>query len=648
MDDVYSLLNIDVDALTGFPLSAKSIDNLQTMKIISKNVRILQQIESTLNVENQVAPSQKTIQEIINQVLTQAPNGDKDVPWSAHELRILSYYMALLQGNDVAYMYALELLERNWKNLYVSGLIHYVMNSWNLIRKDYREAVCRLIRKKLESYEGSNKRYLCFRNYSNFFDEDGPTRMLALLQAKNENILNAPLILGFKPSAFAQSFYSDIVIRYFDKIKNIDLSFMEDVLKKNNHDRTRKMVFANLVIRAEREQSFFDQTQIAKFANRILGDVTSSSTWAPFVGSSAEDVAKLKEAKELINQWYARRIIEEFFDYVQDKERKSFWLQYVEYVKDFRIVGSELVKYNLRKNSHIEELTQKYFILTNSSVSRTAALVLCIRNKIIVEFSDLGAIYVYNRENPILNFIKYGRLYGGIDLLKIPLLPLLVDYSYGFYDCSTEEGRLPHMKDWQNRVSYWINEKLLKAKETGLVGFAGISEEDIFQEKPLQDVPPKIEPIEEPSHTITPQEPSAKKVGIEDNIDANKLNVKKEQQAIEGQNNKLPRERRNAIDFKASSSWLYYSRCRIVVSLSGYYLQMAKSNQFVLLRPLNVDEVDDGSFELRRLKDNWYKVSLVTLFNKQVIGFIQCDSTVEHIYYKEDIEQEQYKVINLD
>ena len=113
-----------------------------------------------------------------------------------------------------------------------------------------------------------------------------------------------------------------------------DLSIVEEILSRHKLDRTIKLVFANLIEKAEKDGSELIQTQISKFANRLMGDISLSATWAPFIGATEADANKLRNAKNLVNLWFARKIIEVFFEVcVQDKSRKEFWLEYVNYIK---------------------------------------------------------------------------------------------------------------------------------------------------------------------------------------------------------------------------------------------------------------------------------------------------------------------------
>lgn len=155
---------------------------------------------------------------------------------------------------------------------------------------------------------------------------------------------------------------------------------------------------ANLVEKADDKGDDVERSLLCKFINRVLGDVTLASTWAPFPGATEADAQKLKKAMKLVNMWFTQQIIEVFFDVcVQDQDRRNFWLDYVSYVSGFKIVGSSSVKHMLQSNQKIGGMFQRHFIETNSRYSQTSALVLFIKDKMIVEFSDYGALYVYNR-----------------------------------------------------------------------------------------------------------------------------------------------------------------------------------------------------------------------------------------------------------
>ena len=360
MNNIYDLLNINSGLICDYPLLAKRVADHQTEKVINKNVNRLKEITESISVGGPIKINPKSVEETIDKVRLQAYENSNE-NWSAPELRIITYNMIKLQGDVLAYNYALSLLEKNWKNLFFNGLLFYIFYSWNNIKKEYRIKVCELITKKLCDYTENNKRYVVLKNNANFINENGPLRMATLLTHKNENILNAPLLIGYKQSTISYSFYSDVIINYLNKKEINDLSIVEEILSRHKLDRTIKLVFANLIEKAEKDGSELIQTQISKFANRLMGDISLSATWAPFIGATEADANKLRNAKNLVNLWFARKIIEVFFEVcVQDKSRKEFWLEYVNYIKDFRVAGSILVKRNMQSDNRISDLFTKY------------------------------------------------------------------------------------------------------------------------------------------------------------------------------------------------------------------------------------------------------------------------------------------------
>ena len=227
MSSINSLLKINIDAIRDFPLLANRVADHQTERVINKNMKRLNEIKEQMNAERAIEVPKKSIDEVIKKVkrLCSEENSSLD-NWSIRELRIISYYLMRLRGHDDEYNYALELLNRGWKDLYFNGLVFYVMYSWNMLEQEYCEATCKLIMKKLQKYKGNNKRYLTLKNHANIFDKNGPIRLAAILKAKDIDLFHAPTILGFKNTTLCQSFYSDVIITYIVKNKIYDLNYI--------------------------------------------------------------------------------------------------------------------------------------------------------------------------------------------------------------------------------------------------------------------------------------------------------------------------------------------------------------------------------------------------------------------------------------
>lgn len=470
MNDLFDLLNINQGIIRDFPLQASRIVDHQVEKVINRNVSKLRQIASSFNEPETLTVASQIIAQIIRKVRESAKIGDVFYKsWTARELRILSYYLMELQDDPTAFHHALSLLESHWRNLYLRGLVSYLLNSWNSIKLEYREVISQLVMQKLMHYEGNNRRYLLWKDKANFFDPNGPKRMVAMLCAKNMDVTDAPTLLGFKEKTFNRSYYSEVMSRYVEKKAITDLSMVEELFTQHDLNRTKKLVLAYLVEQADRYGDEIRRSLLCRFINAQLGDVTLSATWAPFPGATEEEAQRLKEAMRLVNVWYAQKIIETFFELcVQDKERKIFWLNYVPYISGFKIVGSTSTKRLLQCDSRIADMIERYFIKTNSRTIQTSALVLFMKGKMLVEFSDKGALYVYNQHHRLVACLQRSRSQiESINDLKAPdiQMQLLVEpNTWGGYYYRTE-GRLTHRGNWQDRLRLWIQEIVLSKIE---------------------------------------------------------------------------------------------------------------------------------------------------------------------------------------
>ena len=465
MADAYTLLKIDPALLRGFHTQARLVENVQTEKNIRQQVNTLKQIEQRVLTDGRPAVSKQSIQEIIDKVIAASHKDTFTIEgWSARELRIISYYLIKLQGDEKAFQYALKLLAEGWRNLFLNGLAFFLLNSWNNVKPELRRATCNLFTARLKDYGGSNRRVLAWKNHANYFDEVGPLRLLQLLLAQDKNIMEAPAVLGYKENALAQSFYSNVIIGY-TKNRRVGLTELGQIFEKHNNARTKKLILADYVEKSDNRGDTEKQTMLSNFINNTLGDVTLASTWAPFPGATYEESQRLKRAMQLAKKWFARKIIETFFKIcVQDKQREQFWLRYVKNISGFRIVGSALTRQMLRNDPTTRDMFMPFFIETNSRTSQTSALILSIKNKVMIEFSDIGALYVYNQDAVTVKFLRSGaRRIPSIRDLKTPSADGIVQSDYWGYMRFYEEGKMNHQGNWTYRLERWMQRIVLTA-----------------------------------------------------------------------------------------------------------------------------------------------------------------------------------------
>ena len=618
MSDIYSILNINSGIIQDFHLLADRVADHQIEKVINKNVRALKQIEERMFVDKGLNIAQQSIDEIISKVIHMAPSGDTSMNnWTIRELRIVSYYLMKLRDDNVCYLYALELLDKNWKNMFFNGLVFYLLNSWHSIESDYRDLTSQLLVRKLNSYSESNRRYSLWRNRANLFDSNGPVRMAALLKAKNMSMAEAPSLLGFKNTSIKQAYYSDVIVKYVETNHITNLDSIEQVFELHNLDRTKKLIFAYLVETEDRIGDGLRRAQLCRYANVKLGDVTLASSWAPFTGATEKEVQRLRKAMELVNMWFLQQIVESFFEIcVQDRERKSFWLKYVQNrsITRFKIIGSTAIKRLLQSNSKIGSMFLRHFIETNSYSSQTSALALFMKNKMFVEFSDTGALYVYNQTHSMVKKVTNAR-YGisSTNELKIPSMNVLIEANtwggYYYY----EEGRMTHQGYWQQRLEGWLN-KMVLSSDNNSMSFLEQKNDDVFKAKPL------------PAENFKPL--AAESVETETATEQDKVVEKKEESLVL---ESVPVEFRYKIASKVLENGV-----RVVANAKGFYLSLGK-NHYELIKSFASGQAPNGSIWMKKATMiGWYEiVHNYHGTDTRSIGFIRI--TNGEVTFKEDL-----------
>lgn len=632
MSSINSLLKINIDAIRDFPLLANRVADHQTERVINKNVKRLNEIKERMLVEKPIEVPKNIIYDVVKKVEYLCVKEEYSLDnWSSRELRIISYYLMYLRVNIKAYRFALDLLDRGWRDMYFNGLVFYLMYSWCFLQRECREATGELVMKKLQNYQGNNRRYLILRNHANLFDDSGPLRLAAILKAKNIELFEAPTVLGFKNTTFNQSYYSDVIIKYVEQQKTSDLEFVGKLLDVHNLDRTKKLVFANLVEKEEKYGNAISRMTLCRFINNYLGDVTLAATWAPFSGATDEDARKLRHAKEQVYLWFAQQIIEVFFEVcVQDPERKEFWLEYVNELSGFKIVGSTAIKMMLRNDRRIGSTFIRHFIETQSSKSQTSALVFFIRNKMIVEFSDVGSVYVYNKTHHQVKLVTTFRsqLYSTNDL-KVPSIGLLVeDTGYGFFQWR-EEGRLTHRGSWQHRMSNWMqriiftknNDERFNTKDDELFKATKYSTEEFSYASTKTNQEEPINNKYESSLKIVSASVREAKVESQQTLPIYTTNIKP---AI-------------------YSKWV--NGMRVVADEWGFYINRISSNTFVRLRGMYPGERAIGSIWIKSpKKDNWCEIS--HFYNGAEITIGYYNNFKGDFLYKKDLNETDARTID--
>lgn len=504
--------------------------------------------------------------------------------------------MVRLRNEQKAFDHALWLLENNWKDMFVNGLMFFLMNSWNICADNLLIGVSELVKRRLINYSGSIKRYLILKRQTDLLEKAGPVRLATILSVKNISLEDAPTVLGYKASSLSFPYFSDVIINYFKRKQEIDYDEMEEIFKKHSLDRTKKLIYAYLVEKAEDSGDGNFQGAVVRSARRILGDINVSTTWSPFIGATPEDIWQLNKAKDLIVAWGARKTVDAFFDVcVQDPRRRKCWLEFVGNIMDYRIVGSTSVRTKLQSNTEVAPLLKSCYIETNSRVSTTAALVLFIKDKVFVEFSDVGSLYIYNSSNRVIRDIKRKRNLDSTADLKDTSIGMAIDqyssWSYLYYD----EGRITHRGEWEDRFRRWMREKMemlpgqkIKYSVPKPVQFDdqqrfGVNKlEDDKPAPKLQTVTPKVERFESSWGNATNSQPS---LFSEKATSFNPSS--KTESSIPHPGSKIKREIQGI-----KSKWIFDDSCRVLADKDGIYVYIKKSRCTYYIAPSKISKLD--------------------------------------------------------
>lgn len=570
MDEIYGILKLDSDLIANFALQGRLIENnIETDRILKRTVHTFKEIQEKVQPgADRLEIPQRTIDEVLDKVQADVKQGGAS-EWETRELRILSYYFQRLFKNQEAFIHAVKLIDSNWRDIFIGGLVFFLMETWNFAKPDLREMVSATLRKHLATYNGGIKRYLAFKEHADLFEPAGPSRLASLLHARNISLFEAPSLIGLRNTTFSKPYFSDVILCYLRKIAEPDMQLIRDILEKHPFQRTKKLVFANLILDAEQNNNAMRQELVAKTANSILGDLSLSSTWAPHTGATVEEIEKLDAAHHLVVGWYARKSIEAFFNVcVQDARRRVFWLKYTDYISDFRIVGSTTQRTALQSDGRVSTMLRTSFIETNSRTSSTAALVLYIDDKVFVEFSDTGSVYIYNTNRPIIKNLKGKRFMDSTADLKSPNIGMAVEqYSEGWYGAKSysfnSEGRLTHQGEWETRLRRWFDHEMqLKPGQRRKFTIPTSPEP-----KPAS-IPHKTEPVaSEPVRDIQPSVTNSHSLFPE----------------LEKERGIVPGSRIREVVATLASKKVFENSCRVVANDKGFYLQLMNSNRYYYL-----------------------------------------------------------------
>lgn len=207
----------------------------------------------------------------------------------------------------------------------------------------------------------------------------------------------------------------------------------------------------------------------------------------------------------------------------------------------------------------------------------------------------------------------------------------LIEADYwGGYDFN-EQGRMTHQGYWQSRLSQWMQRIVLS--NNNAVSFLDTKDDVLFKETPLPKE--EINKPELPKKTIEdkPQQTSL----------FNSSSWKQETKPIQ-KDGEVIYERN--VTVRLSSKWLE-GNIRVVANDWGFYIGNATSTQYARMRRYIPSEKAIGAIWIKRSNGTgWNEV--VHFYNGAEISVGYITRRGREVLYKEDIHQENFKVIKFN
>lgn len=394
---------------------------------------------------------------------------NNNTSFDRRELRTLTYSLTYSEtgkfaifSNENEINLALQLLNTNWRDSFLIGLIDCSLKNWE--RKN--QSLVRLaefIGSKLKDYNGNRSAIIAFKKNLKYFDlKNGDIILGTELALKNTPINEVTKILSIPESWFAYAYFSKVMVSYLDKKLNELSSLIDDfenALDFHKNSNTNKRIVSKFIIQANKPQFAALQDKVKLLAFKFIGDPENKSVWAEFYNATEKEKSEIINARKILNEWITRQFINVFFNVcINDERRKRFWLKYAPLISSFKVYGPSFTKKHLNRDERIAEYLDARFttVYSNRDLS---AFILFIGNYMIIEFSNEGfACCAYKISSPYRPALT-DKL-NSVEDLRNSSLPLAIQSDANYYYTS-DEGRLFHNSNWEQKFNHWLKEKVL-------------------------------------------------------------------------------------------------------------------------------------------------------------------------------------------
>ena len=301
-----------------------------------------------------------------------------DAIFERRELRTLTYSLnyseqnlTFIFSNENELKYALTLLESNWRDSFLVGLIDCFLKNWETKYPKSLEQLEQFIGNKLDNYSGNRSTLISFKNNKRYFNTKNGDLILGDTIAKlNKPIQEATKILGVPESWFDYAYFSKVIVTYYERNKNqisSEIDNLNEVLLKHNSSTTSKRLISKIIIQVNKPEFSTLQDSVKKIAFTQIGDPSNVSNWTAFDNATEVERREIIEARNILNEWITQQFINVFFNVcINDERRKKFWLRFASKISSFKVYGPLHTKNILKRDERIAEYVDARFVTVSS------------------------------------------------------------------------------------------------------------------------------------------------------------------------------------------------------------------------------------------------------------------------------------------
>ena len=465
---------------TTLKLSAQKIIPITLSSLIELRIDKLHKITEEVGANSFSFSGNNHIPQVFRKF--KSPIGAESRIFERRELRTLTYSLTYSERNlqtifsdENELKIALEAMEANWRDYFLSGLIDCLLRNWETKHQKSLEQLGQFIDKKLENYTGNKSTVNSFKTNKRFFNTKNGSEILGYeLALKNVNLSFLPKYMGVPEKWISYDYFSKSIVAYYQKNESKIIEIFDDlidVLKSHQSGnqtgsddikKTAKRLISKIIIQANQPQFATIQDKLKKIAFTQIGDPSNISNWTAFGNATETEKREILEAKNILDEWIAKQFIDIFFRVcINDERRKRFWLNIASKTKlTFKVYGPQHTKAILKRDEKIAEYVDARF---ESVTSRrdVSAFILYIGDYMLIEFSNEGyAFYAYKIDSSYKPSLSYQL--NSVDDLRNGSMPMAV-HSDNYYDYFNDEGRLTHRDGnqiWETRFNSWMNKKV--------------------------------------------------------------------------------------------------------------------------------------------------------------------------------------------